>query len=80
MFYDDTRTGGDLEVQTHAGKSLLMACIDGNQPEAARWLLALWRRRMDKPLEELLEGRSAVGYTPLWCVWGWVCVWCVLDA
>lgn len=61
--------GGDLEMRTHAGKSLLMACIDGNKPEAARWLLAQWRRRAGKPLEVLLEGRSAVGYTPLWCVY-----------
>lgn len=63
-----TDAGDDLEARTHAGKSLLMACVDGDKPEAATWLLAQWRRRMDKPVEELLEGRSAVGYTPLWCV------------
>ncbi len=62
------RTGADLEAATHAGKSLLMACVDGAKPQAAEWLLARWRRRTGKALEAILERRSAVGYTPLWCV------------
>lgn len=45
-----------------------MACVDGDKPEAAQWLLGRWRAGTGREVEELLEGRSAVGYTPLWYV------------
>lgn len=45
-----------------------MACVDGNQSEAAEWLLGRWQKGTGRLLEALLEGRSAVGYTPLWYV------------
>lgn len=65
-----THPGADLQARSYAGKSLLMACVDGGKPASADWLLARWEKGTGRPLEALLEGRSAVGYTPLWWVLG----------
>lgn len=69
--------GADLHAHTDAGRSLLLAAVDGDQAASAEWLVTKWyqmpaQMHMHMQAEDdLVEERTSVGYTALW--------WCGMD-
>lgn len=76
--------GADLHAHTDAGRSLLLAAVDGDHAASAEWLVTKWYQKQSTQTDmhtqmqmhmqtedDLVEERTSVGYTALW--------WCGMD-